>query len=117
VPSGEQLAAASVVGPLTTRHGELHILNEVPGAAPYEHLRARALVIDLDGVELAIAGLEDLILNPPIPRSSQRRIAVAMRVRPRSEGSPYGCSAEPPGGWADLNARRRDSARTAVDPG
>ena len=61
VPSAEQLAAASVVPPLTTKHGELHILNEVPSAAAYGHLRERALMIDLDGVELAIAGLDDLI--------------------------------------------------------
>lgn len=61
VPSAEQLAAAAIVPPLTTNHGELHILNDVPGAAAYDRLRTRALVIDLDGIELAIAGLDDLI--------------------------------------------------------
>jgi len=60
-PTGEQLATAPVVPPLTTRHGELHILNEVPGAAPYDDVRRRALVVELDGVQLAIVGLDDLI--------------------------------------------------------
>lgn len=60
-PDADQLAAAPVVPPLTTRHGQLHILNAVPGAAPYDQLRARALVVDLDGLKIAIAGLDDLI--------------------------------------------------------
>jgi len=66
IPSGraptiEQLVTAAIVPPLTTRHGELHILRDVPGAAPYAELRARALVIDFGGISLAIAGLDDLI--------------------------------------------------------
>jgi predicted nucleotidyltransferase len=61
VPTTEQLATAAVVPPLTTRHGELHILREVPGAPAYADLRARALVIELDGIVIAIAGLDDLI--------------------------------------------------------
>ncbi len=61
VPTTEQLAAAAIVPPLTTRHGELHILRDVPGAPSYAELRAHALVIDLDGLALAIAGLDDLI--------------------------------------------------------
>lgn len=60
-PSAEQLSAAPVVPPLVTRHGELHVLNDVPGAAPYDELRNRALIIELGGVELAIAGLDDVI--------------------------------------------------------
>lgn len=60
-PSADQLSAAPVVPPLATRHGELHILNDVPGAAPYEELRTRALEIELGGIELAIAGLDDVI--------------------------------------------------------
>lgn len=61
IPTTEQLASAAIVPPLTTRHGELHILHDVPGAPPYPDLRARALVIELDGIALAIAGLDDLI--------------------------------------------------------
>jgi len=60
-PSLEQLAVAAVVPPLLTEHGSLHILNAVPGAAPYEHLRSRALEIELEGATLAIVGLDDLI--------------------------------------------------------
>ena len=57
----EQLAAAAIVPPLTTCHGELHILRDVPGAPAYPDLRARALVVELNGIPLAIAGLDDLI--------------------------------------------------------
>jgi hypothetical protein len=61
IPTAEQLHIAAVVPPLTTRHGELHILNEVPGAAAYEGMRTRALTTDLDGVTVQIVGVEDLI--------------------------------------------------------
>jgi hypothetical protein len=60
-PTVEQLQTAAIVPPLTTRHGELHILRDVPGAPPYAELRANALVIEFDGITLAIAGLDDLI--------------------------------------------------------
>lgn len=60
-PTVEQLVTAAIVPPLTTRHGELHILRDVPGAPSYADLRARALVVELDGIALAIAGLDDLI--------------------------------------------------------
>lgn len=60
-PTVEQLRTAAVVPPLTTRHGELHILRDVPGAPVYADLRARALVIELEGISISIAGLDDLI--------------------------------------------------------
>jgi hypothetical protein len=60
-PTADHLAAAPIVPPLTTAHGELHILRDVPGAPPYADLRARALVLDLDGVAVAVAGIDDLI--------------------------------------------------------
>ena len=60
-PSAEHLAHAPIVPPLTTRHGELHILRDVPGAPDYRELRDRALVVELDGISVAIAGLDDLI--------------------------------------------------------
>jgi predicted nucleotidyltransferase len=60
-PDADHLAAAPIVPPLTTEHGELHILRDVPGAPAYAELRARALVIDLDGIAVAVAGLDDLI--------------------------------------------------------
>lgn len=60
-PSAEQLHLAPVVPPLTTRHGELHILNDVPGATAYAGMRTRALTTDLDGIAVHIVGLDDLI--------------------------------------------------------
>ncbi len=60
-PTADHLEKAPIVPPLTTRHGELQILRDVPGAPPYRDLRAHALVVDFDGITLAIAGLDDLI--------------------------------------------------------
>lgn len=44
-----------------TRHGDIDVLHEAPGAAPYPELRERALVIALDGTRVQVAGLDDLI--------------------------------------------------------
>ncbi|HYM56269.1 MAG TPA: hypothetical protein VES97_12975 [Solirubrobacteraceae bacterium] len=60
-PTAEQLRVAPVVAPLTTRHGELHILNDVPGATAYAEMCARALTTDLDGIVIHIVGVDDLI--------------------------------------------------------
>lgn len=60
-PTEEQLSAAPVVPPLATRHGELHILNEVPGATAYAAMLARALRTELDGIAVVIVGVDDLI--------------------------------------------------------
>lgn len=61
IPTAEQLRVAPVVPPLATRHGELHILNDVPGATAYDAMRARALRTDLDGIATSIVGVDDLI--------------------------------------------------------
>jgi predicted nucleotidyltransferase len=60
-PTAEQLHLASIVPPLSTRHGELHILNDVPGATTYAVMSARALTTDLDGIALRIVSVDDLI--------------------------------------------------------
>jgi predicted nucleotidyltransferase len=60
-PTAEQLRLAPIVPPLTTQHGELHILNEVPGATAYAGMRKRSLMTDLDGVALRIVSVDDLI--------------------------------------------------------
>lgn len=60
-PTAAQLAAAPVVAPLDTLHGELHILDEVPGARPFERLRADGLELDLDERTIPIVSLDDLI--------------------------------------------------------
>ena len=49
------------MSPLTTRHGELHILNEVPEATEYTVMRTRALKTDLDGIAMCIVSVDDLI--------------------------------------------------------
>ncbi len=46
---------------LATPHGDIDVLHEAPGAAPYGQLRERALVIALDDVRIAVAGRDDLI--------------------------------------------------------
>ncbi len=60
-PTAEQLRIAPVVPPLITRHGELHILNDVPGATVYAEMRTRALSTDLDGITTYIVSVDDLI--------------------------------------------------------
>jgi predicted nucleotidyltransferase len=44
-----------------TRHGAIDVLHDAPGAPAYDELRARALEIRLGDIELAVAGLDDLI--------------------------------------------------------
>ena len=60
-PTEEQLQVAPIIPPLITRHGELHILNDVPGATAYAAMRIRALTTDLDGIAVHIVGVDDLI--------------------------------------------------------
>ncbi len=45
----------------STRHGDVDVLHDAPGAAPFPALRRRALVISLGGREIPIAGRDDLI--------------------------------------------------------
>jgi hypothetical protein len=59
-----QLLKRSPLVPLVTRFGRLNLLNlEFTEGAPrsFDDLRAEALVIYLSGVEVAVAGLDDLI--------------------------------------------------------
>ncbi len=46
---------------METDAGGLDYLNDVPGAAPYDELRERALVVELDGLSIPVVGLDDLI--------------------------------------------------------
>lgn len=57
----ERLAVAPVVPLLTTRHGQVHILKEPKGARVFAQMRESALVVEVDGVEVAIVSLDDLI--------------------------------------------------------
>ncbi|HEX9967029.1 MAG TPA: DUF6036 family nucleotidyltransferase [Solirubrobacterales bacterium] len=44
-----------------TRHGDVDVLHEAPGAAPYEQLRERALVVKVGEVRVPVSGRDDLI--------------------------------------------------------
>ena len=58
------LLKAMPLVPLTTRFGRLDLLNiaHTAGApASFDALNERALVVELDGLQIAIAGLDDLI--------------------------------------------------------
>jgi hypothetical protein len=46
---------------LATAHGDVDVLHDAPGAAPYPELRERALVISLDTARVPVAGRDDLI--------------------------------------------------------
>lgn len=46
---------------METDAGGLDVLVDVPGAPPYAELRARAVVIDIGGTAVPVAGLDDLI--------------------------------------------------------
>jgi Nucleotidyltransferase of unknown function (DUF6036) len=61
VSDPERLAIAAIVPPLQTRHGQIHILKEPKGARAFDEMRKRALVVDLDGTDVAIVSLDDLI--------------------------------------------------------
>lgn len=56
-----RLAVAAIVPSLSTRHGVLHILKDPKGARAFQQLREAALVVELDGIEVAIVSLDDLI--------------------------------------------------------
>jgi hypothetical protein len=57
----ERLAIAAIVPPLLTRHGQIHILKKPKGARAFDQMRQVALVVDLDGIDVAIVSLDDLI--------------------------------------------------------
>jgi len=61
VDDPERLAVAAIVPPLLTRHGQLHIVKEPKGASEFDRMYERALRVDLDGTEVAIVALDDLI--------------------------------------------------------
>lgn len=44
-----------------TDGGAVDVVNEAPGSPPYPELRGRALVVELDELEVPVVGLDDLI--------------------------------------------------------
>ncbi len=71
-----------------TKYGAIDVLHDAPGAPPYEQLRARVLEITLGKLELAVAGLDDLI---SMKRASARPVDLedlAALTAPDSEPQP-----------------------------
>jgi predicted nucleotidyltransferase len=60
VPDGQTLARTRLLT-LDTDDGGLDLLADPPGAPPYETMRARADRVELDGIIVAIAALDDLL--------------------------------------------------------
>jgi hypothetical protein len=66
-PGGEDLQIDATMLPratlwqFATRHGDIDVLHDAPGAAPFPGLRERALVIDLGERAIPIASRDDLI--------------------------------------------------------
>jgi predicted nucleotidyltransferase len=62
--SDPQLLKRAPLVPLLTRSGRLDLINiEHLAGAPssFDELRGRALVVNLDGIEIPVAGLDDLV--------------------------------------------------------
>jgi hypothetical protein len=66
-PGSEQLKISAQMLPratlwqLSTPHGDIDVLHDAPGAAPFSQLRERALVIAVGDHSIPIAGRDDLI--------------------------------------------------------
>ena len=57
-----------------TRHGDIDLLHDTPGAAPFSSLRERALVISLGNQAVPVASRDDLI---KMKRASGRPVDIA----------------------------------------
>jgi predicted nucleotidyltransferase len=60
IPDARTLKRTAIL-PLDTPDGGLDLLVDPDGAARYEEMRDRADVVDLDGVEIRVVSLEDLL--------------------------------------------------------
>jgi hypothetical protein len=74
--------------PLVTRYGRLDLLNiEHLAGAPgsYDDLDSRALAITLDGIEVRVAGLDDLLRMKRAAGREQDRLDIAALTRTAEE--------------------------------
>lgn len=55
------MLSRATIWQFATPHGDIDVLHDAPGAAPYDQLRERALVIALDGARVPVVGKDDLI--------------------------------------------------------
>ncbi len=56
-----QMLPRATLWQLSTPHGDIDVLHDAPGAAPFSELRERALVIAVGDRPIPIAGRDDLI--------------------------------------------------------
>ena len=56
-----KMLSPATIWQLSTPYGDIDVLHDAPGAAPYPQLRERALVISLDEARIPVAGRDDLI--------------------------------------------------------
>ena len=56
-----QMLPRATLWQLSTRHGDIDVLHDAPGAAPFPQLRKRALLIKLGEHPIPIASRDDLI--------------------------------------------------------
>jgi predicted nucleotidyltransferase len=68
---------------LTTDAGGLDFFNEVPGGVPYAELRERALVVELAGLTIRVAGRDDLIRMKQAAGRPQDLDDIAALTRPQ----------------------------------
>jgi hypothetical protein len=81
-----QMLPRATLWQLATRYGDVDILHDAPGAAPFAEMRERALVIALAGHSIPIASRDDLI---SMKRASGRPVDlsdVAALTEPEHQG-------------------------------
>jgi predicted nucleotidyltransferase len=89
VPDVHTLRRAQILT-LVTPLGSLDLLVDPEGSARYEEMRERALTVDLDGIEIRVVALEDLLSMKRAARRPQDladvdALLTAQRVQRRTE--------------------------------
>jgi hypothetical protein len=74
LPIDAQMLPRATLWQFTTTHGDIDVLHDAPGAAPFPPLRERALVIALGEHSIPIASRDDLIR---MKRATGRPVDVA----------------------------------------
>ena len=88
VPDGETLRRLSIVT-LDTSEGPIDLLREPPGAPPYDEFRQRAERINVDGMAVLVASLDDLeamkrAAGRPVDQIDLEEIEVIRRLRAKA---------------------------------
>lgn len=61
LPIDARMLPRATLWQIATRHGDVDVLHDAPGAAPFSELRRRALVIALGDRSVAVASRDDLV--------------------------------------------------------